>query len=84
MILDYLYITKKRALAVGLTHEGTLFGVPAWFAGDDQGDIAMATPKAPVLHAWCKLADLFMEGLSYFTPADHVLVSPIHVKGRIQ
>jgi hypothetical protein len=30
------------------------------------------------------LADSVLEALSYFTPEDHVIVSPIRVTGRIQ
>jgi hypothetical protein len=82
-MFDWLYITKTRALKSGLTHEGTLFGVPAWFAGDDDGEVAMATPKIPALHAWCWLADKCFELASYVTPADMVLVSPITIKNRI-
>lgn len=81
---DWLYITKARAIESGLTHEGTLFGVPAWFDGDDDGQVAMATPKMPVLHLWCMLVDSLMELASYVTPADVMLVSPITVKNRIK
>ncbi|WOH61920.1 hypothetical protein [Bradyrhizobium sp. BWC-3-1] len=84
MIRDYLYITKARALAVGLTHEGTLFGVPAWFADVSDERVGAATPKAPLLNAWCWLADKSFDLAAYFIPAGRVLVSPIHVKGRIQ
>jgi hypothetical protein len=81
-LLNLIYITKAAAIAGGLTHEGTLFGVPAWFAGEGD-EIAMATPKAPILHLWCRFADFAFEIASHFTPADRVLVSPIHVTHRI-
>ena len=79
---DWLYITQARALEIGLTHEGSLFGVPAWFAGDDD-EIAHATPKLPVLHLWCMFADFCFEMASHLTPADRELVSPITVRARI-
>jgi hypothetical protein len=79
---DLIYLTKARALESGLTHEGTMFGVPAWFDGD--GDSGMATPKLPVLHLWCIFADFFYEMASYFIPSDGVLVSPIYITGRIK
>lgn len=81
-MLDFIYITKARALESGLTHEGSLYGVPAWFA-EDNGDVAMATPKVPLLHAWCWLADKCFDLAAHFITDDTVLVSPIHITGRI-
>ncbi len=82
-MLHYLYITRATALDAGLTHEGTLFGVPAWFDGDDDERISMATPKIPVLHLWCMLCDSLYEMASRFFSEDFVLVSPITVTRRI-
>ena len=79
-----LYINKKKAIESGLTHEGYLFGCPAWFADDDDGEICMATPKFWPLHAWCILADYVYEIASYFMPKNRVLVSPIRVTGKIK
>jgi hypothetical protein len=81
---DWLYITKARALESGLTHEGRLFGVPAWFDGESDAAVAIATPKIPALHAWCMLGDCLMELASYVLPADAVLASPITITGRIE
>lgn len=78
---DLIYVTKARAIESGLTHEGTLFGVPAWFDGD--GDTGEATPKIPALHLWCIFADWCYEVASWFIPEDGVLYSPITVTGRI-
>lgn len=77
------YITKRQALAAGLTHEGTLFGVPAYFESSD-GDIVMGTPKVPILHLWCALCDSLYELASYFLHGHHVLISPIYIKRPIQ
>lgn len=82
-MFDYIYITEARARESGLTHKGTLFGVPAWFANDDGGEVCMATPKVPLLHAWCWLCDKCYDIAASFTPADMVLVSPITIRGRI-
>lgn len=82
-MLDYIYITEARAREGGLTHKGTLFGVPAWFAGDDNGAICIATPKVPLARAWCWLADKCYDIAASFTPADMVLISPIAIHGRI-
>jgi hypothetical protein len=80
--MHWLYISKSLALAAGLTHYGTMYGVPAWFAGDDD-ETLMCTPKMPILHVWCRLADYAYEVASWFMPADAVLVSPIYVQGEI-
>ena len=82
-MIDYIYITETRARESGLTHKGTLFGVPAWFAGDADGAICIATPKVPLLHVWCWLCDKCFDLAAFFTPDDQVLVSPITVHGRI-
>jgi hypothetical protein len=79
---DWLYITKARAIESGMTHEGSLFGVPAWFEGDDN-ECVMATPKVPMLNAWCWFADKCFELASLFILSDAVLVSPIAVKNKI-
>ena len=82
-MFGYIYITEAHARDAGLTHKGTLFGVPAWFAGDGDGEFCMATPKMPILHLWCWLADKCFDIAADFTPADMVLVSPIMISGRI-
>lgn len=82
--MHWLYISKALALAAGLTHEGTLYGVPAWFGEDDDDGNAMCTPKVPILHLWCMFADKLYDVASFFMPADAVLVSPIRVTGRIE
>lgn len=77
-----LYITKKMAIDAGLTHEGYLFGLPAWF-GEHDGEICAATPKFTLGHAWCWLADKFYECASYFVPSDTVIESPIRIVSKI-
>lgn len=79
------YITKKEAIEMGFTHEGRLFGVPAWFRGDCEGaEFATAVPKFIPLTLWCWLADKAFELAANFIPHDKTLVSPIRVTGRIQ
>ena len=83
-MVELIYITRDHAKAAGLTHEGTLFGVPAWFEGNDEdSDVTMATPNVPLLHAWCWLADKFYAFGAMLIPADAVLRSPITIKNRI-
>lgn len=82
-MMHLIYITRDLAKECGLSHEGTLFGVPAWFDGDVDDDMFIATPKIPALHAWCWLADKFYEFGAYLIPADAVLRSPISITNRI-
>jgi hypothetical protein len=82
-MFDYIYITEARARESGLTHKGTLYGVPAWFAGDEDGDVCMATPKVPLLHLWCWFCDKCFDIAAGFVTEDKVLVSPISITGRI-
>lgn len=86
MLTDLIYITKTRALEVGLTHEGHMFGVPAWFEDDGKNadEFFACTPKIPALHLWCMLVDWLLEMGSYLMDKDTVLVSPITVRGRIK
>lgn len=74
-MLELIYISKSMALDAGLTHEGTLYGVPAWFDGDEHSEDAMATPKIPLLHLWCLLGDLVFYLACYLMPPDCELVT---------
>lgn len=78
-----IYINKEAAIAAGATHEGTLFGVPAWFIGDEDDGPVMAVPKFTPFELWCWLADKAFGLAAYFTPSDKILVSPINIKRRI-
>ncbi len=77
-LLPALYVRETVAIANGMTHEGRLFGVPAWLRvdGDDQ---VTGTPKVPALHLWCLLIDLSLEVASCFMREDQVLASPITI-----
>ncbi len=77
-----LYITKAEALEMGFTHEGTLFGIPAWF--ESERDDAGIAPKFQPFQLWCWFADRCYEAATIFMRADQVLASPIRVTGRIE
>lgn len=77
-----LYITRQEALNAGLTHEGTLFGVPAYLAITSDY-VVSGTPKVPVLVLWCMFADALYELASYFLRGHQVLQSPIRIERRI-
>lgn len=72
-----LFVTIEDAKASGLTHEGSLFGVPAWMRFDD--NVAAAVPKFQPFIAWTWLAEWAFEIASWFLPAHTMLSSPIHL-----
>lgn len=82
-VLDLIYITRRRALEMGFTHEGTLFGVPAWLIGGDEDEL-VGCPKVPALQLWCLLADSVLEALTYLMREDQVLEAPVRVRGPIE
>lgn len=77
-----MIVTRKAAIAAGMTHEGTLFGVPAWLK-EESADLVWGCPKFLPLQVWCWLADKAFELFSYVVPEDMVLVAPIRLKRRI-
>ncbi|NMT33346.1 hypothetical protein HGQ62_01625 [Stenotrophomonas maltophilia] len=80
---ELIYVTKADALANGMTHEGTLFGVPAWRCVDSEEQVT-GTPKIPALHLWCWVIDQLLELTCCLLPQDCELVSPITVGGEIE
>lgn len=81
--LDFVYITRRRALELGFTHEGTLFGVSAWMM-DVTTERLIACPKVPVLQVLTLIADGILKLATYFMSADQMIEAPIRVKRRIQ
>lgn len=78
-----IYITEQQALEAGMTNEGRLFGVPAWLRVDSDEQVT-GTPKVPVLHLWCWVADLAMELKACLFYVDEVVESPISIGRRIE
>lgn len=74
----YLYVTRAAAIEAGMTHEGRLFGCPAWLRVDSDEEV-IGTPKVPLLHLWCLLIDGLLVIGSYFIPPDRILVSLITI-----
>ncbi|TAA45650.1 hypothetical protein [Pseudoxanthomonas winnipegensis] len=77
----WLYVTESAAIASGLTHEGRLFGCPAWLRLDSEEHV-VGTPKVPALAVWCCVVDRAMDLATCFLSADTVVVTPITV-GRL-
>lgn len=77
--LHLIYLPRSAAIAYGMTHEGTLFGVPAWVAVGEHDNEFMAAPKVPILQLWTLLADATLEALTYLLPADRSIEAPIRI-----
>ncbi len=75
--LDYIYLRESTAVSCRMTHEGSMFGVPAWLTMD--GDVCHGCPKVPVLQLWCILIDSLMDAATSFLSEDVVLEVPIHM-----
>lgn len=72
----YFYITEAEAREAGMTHEGRLFGVPAWLA-ENGTDEVVGAPKVPLLQLWCIFCDFLLEVGSYMISEENELVTPI-------
>lgn len=81
-ILAAIYLTKAQALALGLTHHGSIFGIPAWVA--DAGDEVIGVPKVPALAAFTVALDWLMDAALYFLPDDVALETPLKVGRPIE
>lgn len=75
---QFLYVTEADAIAAGMTHEGRMFGVPAWLAVTDENEVT-GTPKVPVLNLWCLLIDALMEAATYFLDSETCVETPIYL-----
>lgn len=82
---NFLYISKATALSWGMTHHGTLYGVPAWIEKHptDPNQV-FGVPKVPVLGLWCRLADAALETFMSFQTSDRYIDAPIRIGERIR
>lgn len=78
----WLYVDRESAIEAGMTHEGLLFGVPAWLREDGYSQVT-GSPKVPALHLWCMVVDLVLEIAAAFVQEDRALESPITLGRRI-
>jgi hypothetical protein len=73
----YLFITRADALAYGLTHEGTLFGLPVFLGDVDNPTGFLAVPKIPILVVWTLLCTKMFEFFAHFVDEDTVIKTPM-------
>lgn len=81
-ILAAIYLTKAQALALGLTHHGSIFGIPAWVT--DAGEDVIGVPKVPLLAAFTLTMDWLMYAALHFLPDDVALETPLKIGHPIE
>lgn len=75
--MQWAYISRKAAIENGYTHEGRMFGCPAWFAAADN-EYVRAVPKLVVLSLWCHVCNYLC------TPEIVFLLSLVCIEGPIE
>lgn len=83
--MDYIYITKERAIENGLTHNGKLYGVPSWVRGGvvEGEDGFYGVPKVPLLQLYLVLAESLMNLFTLFLKEGAVIEAPIRATAPI-
>lgn len=84
-LFDFVYLTERAAIEIGCTHEGSIFGVPAWLYFPEPGnrDLVAAAPKVPVLQLVTVLCDMLLNLALFVLPADVYLEAPVEIGRRI-
>lgn len=78
----FLYLNETAAKACGMTHEGTLFGVPAWLVITGDNEVT-GCPKLPILQLWCVAVDAAMEFALYFIPSNIEVATPVSIGRKL-
>lgn len=81
-VLDLVYISERSAIQAGMTHEGRLFGVPAWLVETGVNEVS-GCPKVPLLQLWCIAVDWLMDQALWLIDADVSVEAPITLGRRI-
>lgn len=79
---DYLYLTRVRAVELGFTHEGRIFGVPCWMQ-DVDSDTPICCPKVVALQFYAIAMDWLFDAFAAGMPEDTELATPLYVIRRI-
>ncbi len=72
-----MFITKQQALAAGMTHHGSIYGVPAWVRETEYG--LDGAPKFAPAAAWCWLCDKAYDLATYLIPTGSFLEAPLRI-----
>jgi hypothetical protein len=63
-----LWLTKDEAKEAGMTHEGTLYGIPVYLGDTDNPEAFLAVPKIPLLVLWTLFCNSAFEFFAMFCP----------------
>lgn len=77
-----LFISKQDALAAGMTHHGSIYGLPAWVRETEYG--VDGAPKFIPAAAWCWAVDWLYDTATWFMPADRYIEAPLRVGRPIE
>lgn len=79
-----MWVTKENAKALGMTHEGTLYGVDVWlwFNPEDDNRFDAAAKFIPAV-LWIKFCNFMYDSAEWFIPEGYELHTPITVGGEI-
>lgn len=77
-----LFITEQEALDAGMTHHGTIFGIPAWVRETAYG--LDGAPKFIPAGAWLWVCDRLYDLAAMCLPRGRYLEAPLRVGGPIE
>lgn len=66
-MVEFIYCSEAVARGLGLTHEGTIFGIPAWIGDVDNGDSVTCVAKVPAMILAIRAMDLAFDFFSWLT-----------------
>lgn len=76
------FITKSEALELGMTHEGTICGVPCWLR-DPHSNAPSIALKCLLLQPWVSLCDWAYDFYMRFENSDRMIEFPIRTMTEI-
>lgn len=77
-----MWVTKAAAKNAGMTHEGTLYGIPVYLNILNKNDFN-AVPKFWPSILWVLLCDVMYDFAAWFVPLDGEIVTPMTVGKEI-
>lgn len=73
-MLKYIYVTEAAARSYGLTHEGTVFGLPVWLGDVDNNESVLSLPKVPVLSLYLRVMNLLFDLFCDYVVQDNLQI----------
>lgn len=79
-----MFINKQMAREGGMTHEGTVYGMPCWLADIEDPEMITAVTKFYPLNFYLAFMDKVFETVAYMIPSANGIATPLTVKGPIE